>query len=502
MATVSISAPGLSSGLLYNNGNNNARICITSETGEFDNQTIQDWQDEGFDVVYLPLNGGGKQYESQLKSVKEGLGVGENYAVIAYGEAASYCLEYYSKSPNASRLCGLIAYYPTVIPDTRTRFPLSLPVLVHLAGQTIDVLVQPQALGLQGKRRRQTRPLQSGIGTGERMNLAYLAFTYEDAQPGFAEHDMEEYNKVAADLSWSRTIKTLRKGFSRDNDNERRWEEHQDAKYFRSNLQKTMEGYVREKVPGVTYTSTMSGGIGSHALRRFYDHYFIGKLPPSMHIRLLSRTAGADRIVDELYVSFQHTTEVPWMLPGVPATNKRIEIILVSIVSLRGGRLYSEHVYWDQASVLVQAGLLDPKLAPNNPHGIDRLPIVGRESARRILNEDTEVDQEDYHNRLIRRAHARARKARSSMSSQAPDESGAELKSEAEASLPVRNKGKSVQKDDEAESHRTAADITEHMVDGEGAATETESTTKSKNRNGDQKASVEDEDAENENGHS
>lgn len=82
MATVSISAPGLSSGLLYNNGNNNARICITSETGEFDNQTIQDWQDEGFDVVYLPLNGGGKQYESQLKSVKEGLGVGENYAVI------------------------------------------------------------------------------------------------------------------------------------------------------------------------------------------------------------------------------------------------------------------------------------------------------------------------------------------------------------------------------------------------------------------------------------
>lgn len=82
MATVSISAPGLSSGLLYNNGNNNARVCITSETSEFDNQTIQDWQDEGFDVIYVPLNGGGKEYESQLKTVKEGLGVGENYAVI------------------------------------------------------------------------------------------------------------------------------------------------------------------------------------------------------------------------------------------------------------------------------------------------------------------------------------------------------------------------------------------------------------------------------------
>lgn len=68
------------------------------------------------------------------------------------------------------------------------------------------------------------------------MNLAYPAFTYEDAQPGFAEHDMEEYNKIAADLSWSRTIKTLRKGFSRDNDIERRWEEHQDGKNIWSRM--------------------------------------------------------------------------------------------------------------------------------------------------------------------------------------------------------------------------------------------------------------------------
>lgn len=82
MATVSINAPGLSGGLLYNNGSNNARVCITSETGEFDMDTIKNWQDEGFDVVYLPLDGGGKEYESRLKAVKEGLGVGENYAVI------------------------------------------------------------------------------------------------------------------------------------------------------------------------------------------------------------------------------------------------------------------------------------------------------------------------------------------------------------------------------------------------------------------------------------
>lgn len=82
MAAISISAPGLSSGLLYNNGANTARVCVTAETGDFDGETIQDWLDEGFDVVYHPLNGGGKDYEARLKSVKEGLGVGENYAVI------------------------------------------------------------------------------------------------------------------------------------------------------------------------------------------------------------------------------------------------------------------------------------------------------------------------------------------------------------------------------------------------------------------------------------
>lgn len=117
-----------------------------------------------------------------------------------------------------------------MIPDTRTSFALSLPVLVHLAGNTIDVLTQPQALGLQGKKRRKTRPIQPGIGAGERMRLAYPAFTYEYAEPGFAEHDMQEYNNLAADLAWTRTVKALRKGFSRDADLERRLDDHQEGK--------------------------------------------------------------------------------------------------------------------------------------------------------------------------------------------------------------------------------------------------------------------------------
>jgi hypothetical protein len=245
-----------------------------------------------------------------------------------------------------------------------------------------------------------------------------------------------------------------------------------------------MDGYVQGKTPGVTYTPTISGGIGKKALRHFYEHFFIGKLPASMRLRLLSRTTGPDRIVDELYVSYEHTQEVPWMLPGVPPTNKRVEIILVSIVSMRGGRLYSEHVYWDQASVLVQVGLIDPKLLPHGVQGVERLPVVGREAARRILHEDNELEQEDYHNKMIKRARARARRAlnQSARTSQAGDDIGDDLKSEADQSLPdrSRNKGKSVQRPTPVEQ------------EDEGAETETESSVRAKSETGDRAAYVED----------
>lgn len=267
-----------------------------------------------------------------------------------------------------------------------------------------------------------------------------------------------------------------------------------------------MDGYVQHKTPAVTYASTLSGAIGAQALRRFYENHFLGRLPPSMRVRLLSRTAGADRVVDELYVAFEHTQEIPWMLPGVPATNRRVEIILVSIVSMRAGRLYSEHTYWDQASVLVQIGLLDPKLVPGSVHGVDRLPLVGREAARRILHEDPEVEQEDYHNRLIRRANARARKSRSSKASQVAEESGAEMKSEVEglSSTKKGGKGKTVQETRPAGLQRTATEGTEGVgpQEGEddGAARETESTAKDKSKTGDRTAYVEDAVEENDHG--
>jgi carboxymethylenebutenolidase len=112
-------------------------------------------------------------------------------------------------------------------------------------------------------------------------------------------------------------------------------------------------------------------------LARFYANHFIPKCPADLTIVAISRTVCADRIVDEMFTTFTHDVEIDWMLPGVPPTGRRVEIAVVAIVGFRGDKLYHEHIYWDQASVLVRIGLLDP----------NGLPVVGAETAKKLLDE-------------------------------------------------------------------------------------------------------------------
>jgi hypothetical protein len=140
----------------------------------------------------------------------------------------------------------------------------------------------------------------------------------------------------------------------------------------------------------------MTGGIGRDELARFYGEFFIPHNPPSFVMRLISRTIGVDQIVDELHVAFKHTKEMPWILPGIPPTNKKVEIVIVSIVCLRGGKLYHERLYWDQASVLYQTGLLDPEKVPGTlkDQGVEILPVAGAEAAQKIVDEESEPGNE------------------------------------------------------------------------------------------------------------
>jgi carboxymethylenebutenolidase len=129
--------------------------------------------------------------------------------------------------------------------------------------------------------------------------------------------------------------------------------------------------------PYVNHIPTMTGGVGYRELSRFYQHHFVNSNPPDTRLVPLSRTVGATQIVDELLFCFTHTTEIDWLLPGVAPTGKYVEIPLVAIVKFRGDKLCHEHIYWDQASVLVQIGVLDPK----------GLPVAGRETAQKLLDE-------------------------------------------------------------------------------------------------------------------
>jgi carboxymethylenebutenolidase len=150
------------------------------------------------------------------------------------------------------------------------------------------------------------------------------------------------------------------------------WEAHCRHEFETRDVDATMATMVDS--PYVNHVPTMTGGVGKTDLRRFYKNHFIGGNPEDTRLVPVSRTVGADQLVDEMIFMFTHTREVDWMLPGVKPTGKRVEVPLVAIVRFAGGKVAHEHIYWDQASVLVQIGLLDP----------DGLPVAGIETARKV----------------------------------------------------------------------------------------------------------------------
>jgi carboxymethylenebutenolidase len=167
------------------------------------------------------------------------------------------------------------------------------------------------------------------------------------------------------------------------------WEEHLREEFQTHDTDATIDTMVSDAY--VNGVPVMTGGGGREGLRDFYARLFIPKIPPDTRMVPVSRTIGTDRLVDEMIFCFTHSVEMEWMLPGVPPTGKWVEIPMVVIVQFRDGRLAHEHVYWDQASVLVQLGLLDPA----------GLPVAGVETARKVLNPHLPS------NELIRRAATR-----------------------------------------------------------------------------------------------
>jgi carboxymethylenebutenolidase len=129
--------------------------------------------------------------------------------------------------------------------------------------------------------------------------------------------------------------------------------------------------------PYVNHVPTMTGGVGHDELKRFYKYHFVHSNPADTRFIPVSRTIGADRIVDEFVFCATHDREIDWLLPGLAPTGKYIEIPMLAVICFRGDKLYNEHIYWDQASVLVQVSALDPT----------GLPIAGIQTAKKLIEE-------------------------------------------------------------------------------------------------------------------
>lgn len=160
------------------------------------------------------------------------------------------------------------------------------------------------------------------------------------------------------------------------------WDAHTSAEFVDRDVDATMATMTDD--PVVVHVPTAVGACGLEAVRDFYATWFIGHQASDMQLSLSSRTVTAERVVDELVISFTHDTVIPWILPGVAPTGRRVVVPIVTVIGMREGLVASEHIYWDQATVLAQVGLIDPEGLPVT--GPQQLDTLGEESDPSAFN--------------------------------------------------------------------------------------------------------------------
>ncbi len=149
---------------------------------------------------------------------------------------------------------------------------------------------------------------------------------------------------------------------------------HCDAEFKTRDIEATMA--TMGERPHITNVPTMTGGSGYDAVRHFYENYFVGHVPEDWTVTPISRTVGESQLVDEVMISFTHDCDMPAILPGVKPTGRKVVIPFVVVVGFEDGKVAFERIYWDQASVLLQIGLIDRA----------GLPVTGEAQAKRLLD--------------------------------------------------------------------------------------------------------------------
>ena len=168
------------------------------------------------------------------------------------------------------------------------------------------------------------------------------------------------------------------------------WEQHVGAEFAAKSADEAVATMTAE--PYVNEVPLMIGARGRDEVREFYANHFLSQIPPDLETIPVSRTVGQGRVVDELILRFTHSIRLDWILPGIAPTGNRVEVPMIAVVQFEGDKVAHEHLYWDQASVLVQVGLLDRTL-----------PVRGGEIAAQVLKPTQPM------NELIRRAMKKPR---------------------------------------------------------------------------------------------
>jgi carboxymethylenebutenolidase len=249
---------------------------------------------------------------------------------------------------------ALALYEPTgAIDEDRT---IACPVTVHLAGDVASSV----------------RTVFDSFAAGHARRRVYL---YDGMSSGFADPSHPCFDRHAAGVVHSRTLAAIRPAIGPHYDLPRLFQEHLNHEFVAHNAHATMATMVAQ--PYVNHVPTLTGGFGHDMLKRFYTYHFIPKLPSDRRSVVLSETVGPDTVVLEVVTRFRHTVEIDYLLPGIPPSGRTLEIPTVIVAKFRGDKLYHEHIYWDQASLLVQLGLIDPK----------GLPVAGVEEAQKMLDQ-------------------------------------------------------------------------------------------------------------------
>lgn len=150
------------------------------------------------------------------------------------------------------------------------------------------------------------------------------------------------------------------------------FDKHIKFEFEDKDVESTMKTMVKE--PYVHHVPVMIGGVGYNGVYNFYKNEFVGKMPKDTKITRVSRTVGRNQVIDEFILSFTHDIEIKAMIPGIPPTGKYVELPHVAVMKFRGNKIEHEHIYWDQASLLTQIGVLDSR----------GLPVTGIEQSKKL----------------------------------------------------------------------------------------------------------------------